>query len=989
MKKLITLLLAVSVLISFSGCDSGHDEEENIAEGSQPERASEAVTETVAVTSGGREASYEEEPPKRPEPEERQWNIVNVSAGNEFIDFEYLMDVSSVKERSRVEDVAELAEKAVSEDKAYISDIEAMKKDCPEKLSGYEKRRGTLNPQFAQCFTYDYDCNGTKESVVLVEALSSFGENRENFAEYVVFVGNDKSVKVLGKYTGVYWADMLDYGNFKHLVLNGRKNYWAKSDTVIVGMKDKTAKVLYDFTNEEQTGVYKSGCFITVTGWEKRGDFMYFDTVAGEYRVVIGERCNIDDVFAMDTSKSLMSNLIGAYEDESRYLVVERFGDNHYVFSTDERSDGSPYTYKNGAFTYGGYGAISGNSNNLNAVKSLDIDRAISEMRKPDKNPLDAAACLEAEFIDFEYTYAKGAVRSRSKFEEIADAAEKAVAEFEEYQGTLDFLRETFYEAKEYFSGNPEIEPEFLMTYTDDFDGDGMSENFVLVDALPEFPEILVYLVYVDRSNNAAVVNEFYNLGEIKMIDYGYCKQLIIHGHGTMGATEGITITGLVNGKPVELYAFRGDFNKYGCFINASGWQGMGDFMYFDRMDMEYKSVTGKLLDIDEVFALDKTGSLDIKREDYWDVRLFGGKYYNFSMGLIDTDGVTYTYENGRFTREDNMGIRRSEIAGCAGTSIEDVDIDKALAEMKKPYCESKYKEVSSGNEFIDFEYIKDYKGETDRTKVKAIAEAAEKAVREIDENLSVSFFSNLEWIRNVEGFNPEFYKSFTEDFNGDGIKESFVVVDGLPDKDPELKNCYSAFLVFVDDKNNAKIINYFEYLYDVSLLDYGKSKHLVIENCGGIGAGQHSAIVGVRNQKPVNFYDFRGAYEKYGCFLQAGGWMGSGDFMYFDTVAGEYRPITGVPLNIDEAFAMDKCKSLDIKREDYLDVRLFGGRYYNFSMGPMDSYGITYTYENGKFIKADGMGIRRSDGEYYPQSMNIVRDVDIDKALAEMKKPH
>ena len=108
--------------------------------------------------------------------------------------------------------------------------------------------------------------------------------------------------------------------------------------------------------------------------------------------------------------------------------------------------------------------------------------------------------------------------------------------------------------------------------------------------------------------------------------------------------------------------------------------------MYFDTGANEYRIIQGKEVSKDEIQKMDSDGVLDDLWNDWnWFVRtpnieLIGGKYYCFNYGMMTT-GIIYTYENGKFVEQKNSKIRNSWYE--YGRTVIDIDIEKAIAEMK------------------------------------------------------------------------------------------------------------------------------------------------------------------------------------------------------------------------------------------------------------------------------------------------------------------
>lgn len=297
------------------------------------------------------------------------------------------------------------------------------------------------------------------------------------------------------------------------------------------------------------------------------------------------------------------------------------------------------------------------------------------------------------------------------------------------------------------------------------------------------------------------------------------------------------------------------------------------------------------------------------------------------------------------------------------------------------------YKQVSEGNEFIDFEMIDDYKGITNPEEVTPQLEAAmatlKKSVYYADSIQSYNNVSNTDKVTYYEADGtpiPQFSEAFVNDYDGDGSNETFVIINIAFHY-----GCVGNVLIFVDKNGCAEVLEAFHNGYSAQFLDYGKNKQLIIGTGGCLGVTSMNIIYGMRNGIACPLYGFRGSFEKENCFLSGFGWQSGGDFMYFDTVALEYRIIVGEEVDMNDIISMDKDGVLkDYYSDDeyeYAFVTLIGGKYYCMNYGFMDS-GTIYTYENGKFVLQENSNVRYS----FADDGSVI-DIDIDKALAEMKK--
>ncbi|MDE6131766.1 MAG: hypothetical protein K2G04_00105, partial [Oscillospiraceae bacterium] len=175
--------------------------------------------------------------------------------------------------------------------------------------------------------------------------------------------------------------------------------------------------------------------------------------------------------------------------------------------------------------------------------------------------------------------------------------------------------------------------------------------------------------------------------------------------------------------------------------------------------------------------------------------------------------------------------------------------------------------------------------------------------------------------------------------------------------------------------------------MYPVQFLNYGNFKQIAIGGEGMAGVEAFIILYGVKDGKLEKLYGDRCRFAKEDCFLSAFGWQGRGDFMYYDTVAREYRVINGVDVEIDDIRAMDTAnvlaEVLDCD-EKLLDIKLIGGKYYCIVQGYTD-WGHVYTYDNGKFTFIEDSNVRISLNSNLYELKEVV-DIDIEQALANMK---
>ncbi|MDE5576765.1 MAG: hypothetical protein K2J11_05210 [Oscillospiraceae bacterium] len=608
-----------------------------------------------------------------------------------------------------------------------------------------------------------------------------------------------------------------------------------------------------------------------------------------------------------------------------------------------------------------------------------------------DTEPEYAEVSAGNEFIDFEF------IENYQGTTDIGDLANKAV----DFLKTTDFYAESIKNISEFSDGefsdyivDDVIVPKFNIAYPNDYDGDGKTETFIMVD-MPYKTSIMNvtrnFLIFADSNENMEVLSDFsfFDPNSAQLLNYGKYKQIVIGAYGVVGADDHTLLLGVSNGKAKTLYSGRISFFKSDCFVCTFGWQGSGDFMYFDTAANEYRTIVGKSMTIDEIKAMDK----DLTLKEYYDwydengyaIFVFiGEKYYNAALGPMDI-GSFYTYEDGKFVLS-NAAVRRSsndyELKKVIG-----IDIDKAVAEMKPPV--EPYAKVSEDNVFIDYKFIEDYQGTTDigvlaagavefLTESEYYAESTENIGEFTDEKFKKYFDESGNIL-------PRLQTAYPEDYDGDGSTETFIIVDmpymiGTPTE--------RSFLIFADSRGEMTLLNDVSAIYPTTLLDYGDFKQITFGGKGVVGMDDHTLLYGVVNGKAKNLCGIRGEFYKKDCFLSTFGAQSTGAFMYYDTVACEYRAIAGEDIPIEKIKEMDTTNALS-EFYEWLDeygslyAELIGGRYYVIIQDAMDT-GTVYLYENGEFIQTEDCKYVRDS--HYGGIDNIVLDIDITKAIAEMK---
>lgn len=289
------------------------------------------------------------------------------------------------------------------------------------------------------------------------------------------------------------------------------------------------------------------------------------------------------------------------------------------------------------------------------------------------------------EFIDYEF------IENYQGTTNIGDLADKAVAflkESEFYSKSMEDIAEFTDEEFAPYIKDSVIVPKFNTAYPEDYDGDGTTETFIMVDMpyIMGLPVTQSFFIFADSGGNMTILDNNCGIYETVFLDYGKFKQITFGGSSTIGAGDHIYLYGVEGGKAKELYVGRGSFAKEDCFLSFFGWQGMGGFMYFDAAAMEYVGIDGvtvaeetiREMDADNVFENYYSETGNAYPETF---KLVGGKYYLAAMSVMDW-GSVYVYEDGKFVYLPDSKVRNNNSEPEIRT-VTDIDIEQAVANMK------------------------------------------------------------------------------------------------------------------------------------------------------------------------------------------------------------------------------------------------------------------------------------------------------------------
>lgn len=667
--KISAIILSLSIL---TACNLGQSVQTS-------ETVSESETSTVttsATTATTTETETETDPAEIAE--ENEIEYVQVSVGNQFIDFEFIENYQGTT------DIGDLADKAVDFFKTTDEYAESMKnisEFSDEEFPDYIVD-GVIVPKFRTAYPNDYNGDGRTETFIAVDMPVRYYYDNilTSFYIYADCVGRMTLLNVSGKPDEN--VVFLNYGKDKQIAFGGGISPYG-SINYLYGVKYGDPVLLYS----EQAGLEKRACFLRSHGFQAIENFMYFDTIAREYRQIASVQIPLEELKALDTSGSLNS----IFEENGDRFSAWVVGGKYYCIKVMfEFAD--VYTYDSGTFTLMSDPPVGLNiyGSFTPCVKDIDIDEAIAEMQPPSEPFVEVSA--DNQFIDFEF------IENYQGTTDIGDLADKAVdflKTTEYYSDSMNNISEFSDEEFSDYIADGVIVPKFNIAYPNDYDGDGRTETFIMVD-MPYFwsefrPVIRNILIFADNNGVMEVIGDYsYFKPEryLVLLNYGKHKQIIFGGDGTCGADMHTILYGVKDGKAVEHFGVRGSFKKENCFLTATDYYGDNCFMYFDTAENEYKGIVGVPVSIDEMKAIDSENFFAeyyslFEEEGFVYFELVSKNYYRVYRDLW-TPAAVYKYENGKFTKIQNSGISNAVRNGIP-KSVIDIDIDKAITEMKKP----------------------------------------------------------------------------------------------------------------------------------------------------------------------------------------------------------------------------------------------------------------------------------------------------------------
>lgn len=317
-------------------------------------------------------------------------NIVQVSDGNEFIDYKFIENYEGTKE------IGGLAEKAIS----FVKSSEVYKNatedfntlvtdgklidpetgktgiEYDEYISRFSDyiSEDVIEPVLITAYPNDYDGDGKEETYIIVEmpARAWYGVSHR-ITDLVIFSDKDEKMEIIDDTANMWDTNLLDYGSFKQITIGGNGYFGVEDHNSLYGVQNGKSVELYRLRG----GYSKEDCFLSSFGWQAMGDFMYFDTVKQQYVCIKGVDVPLDEIREMDMT-DILSNPI-----DSEYIFAELIGEKYYCFTRGVMDSGVIYTYENGAFKHMEHSHVRNSENvmNMDVVTDINIDEAVANMK--------------------------------------------------------------------------------------------------------------------------------------------------------------------------------------------------------------------------------------------------------------------------------------------------------------------------------------------------------------------------------------------------------------------------------------------------------------------------------------------------------------------------------------------------------------------------------------------------------------------------------
>ncbi len=308
------------------------------------------------ITADSGESPSESAPSAEEIPAETEPQHTEMSLDNIFVDFNYIEDIEGITDPESCKWAADAAIEAYRKTEYYsdFTDYISVNPDClnsgfvygdyDEITVGEYLSEGDVH--FLSAFVDDFDCSGSEEAFVLIEAPGMQNGSPKLFG-YVVLADKSGAAEIAKQYehdeTAVFVNiqphGILDYGLDKQIIVDS-SGLGVETGSLLFGVKDGHIITHYALRG----GYAKSDCFLYTDGWQWTGEFMIYDTSVREYRTIIGKEIDIDDLYSMDSA--------GVLPPKESILIPEAqlIGNKYYALGGSHYFGGVYfYIYENGA----------------------------------------------------------------------------------------------------------------------------------------------------------------------------------------------------------------------------------------------------------------------------------------------------------------------------------------------------------------------------------------------------------------------------------------------------------------------------------------------------------------------------------------------------------------------------------------------------------------------------------------------------------------
>lgn len=302
-----------------------------------------------------------------------------------FVDYEFNENPKTITDPSALGSAYEKALAALKSTGAYsvllerFADTEFFGRFTQDP-GNFIDENGVPVPVFKKGITDDFDCDGTKESFLII-SIPTINGNEIWFERDLLYCVGKNGAELIDDYYNADIRAVLDYGCCKQLIVSSEGMSSVDSKSNIWGVQGGKAIELYGGRLDYK----KVDCFLYSQGPQSIGDFAVYDINKREYLAIQGKPLKTKDVLAMDTT--------GAFDEYLEQLKnawqITLLGGKYYILG-DGYFEGIPFIYENKAFVKTDKAVrlsltpgLTGNA--LNTLEDLNYDQAVASMVKPEQ----------------------------------------------------------------------------------------------------------------------------------------------------------------------------------------------------------------------------------------------------------------------------------------------------------------------------------------------------------------------------------------------------------------------------------------------------------------------------------------------------------------------------------------------------------------------------------------------------------------------------